>query len=110
MGGCVLFERRLLFSMNLTIALCVFVSFGVAAETESYCEEQWSEIVSNVAREIPSNAVETKGILFAGSDGRIFNCLGQALPDSVVREQQFWTMSLSRAIASNPFEDEGPSC
>lgn len=108
MGETVRFVRRHIFLMNLASAMCVFASSGVAAGAENYCDEQWSEIVSKIAVEVPPDAPKTKSLLFAGIDGRIFDCLDQALPNSVLQEHQFWSMSIAKAIASNPSYHDGP--
>ncbi|NIZ62791.1 hypothetical protein DL239_17620 [Sedimentitalea sp. CY04] len=102
MGGREILVCRPVLFINLIVASLSFVSFAGEAEAENYCENQWLEMVSNIEREIPPDTVKKKGLLFSGDDGRIFNCLDIALPDSALQELQFWEIARSRSISSDP--------
>ncbi len=98
--------RVLFLCLFLLIPLKAISLSGPEIGGNNYCENLWSGMVSSVAEvvNLPPPPDE-KAVLFAGPDGRLFNCLNQALPQGAREELQFWGRALSRAIASDPFSD-----
>lgn len=104
-----------LFSMSLIgVASYLFIAFAANSEpldkpTENRCESHWLDLVSSIEELISPDAQRERAIMFAGQDGRIFNCLNQDLVDGIVQELQFWEMARSRSIASDPSYGESKS-
>lgn len=88
--------------------LAFFIPFEAGSKSKqtssnNHCEEQWLELVSQIKGSIAPGVPRKSAVLFAGQDGRIFNCLSIALPQSVIQELQSWEMARSRSIAADPF-------
>lgn len=99
-------------SNNLKIFLIFCLAFVIPIEavskstqnsSDNHCEDQWLELVAQVKDVIVPDAPSKNAVLFAGQDGRVFNCLSQALSQSAIHELQNWEMARSRSIASDSF-------
>ncbi|MCG7522235.1 hypothetical protein [Ruegeria sp. Ofav3-42] len=90
-----------------SLSIAIEVSAGsLDGSAEASCETTWQNLVSGVEELISTDVERGHAIVFAGQDGHIFNCLDQALADSVIQELQFWEIARSRTIASDPLYDD----
>lgn len=95
------------------VVLAIFVLFlwndeATSNSETAHCSGSWAKIVLDVEAALNSSLRPRRVVLFAGQDGRIFDCLNQNVPQASIDELQFWETALVRLFSDDPFYDTNP--
>lgn len=97
---------RLFHVILIACAARIFMPGYAHADTsEPLCAAHWRDFVADIQVLMPSPAQNDRVIVFADQEGRIFNCLDQKVPRSILRDVQVWGVALSEAIDANSDDD-----
>ena len=97
-------------TMHVKISCSAFIiafqlatpSYSLPIDVDSdYCENEWRDVVSEMRESLPFGSGPGRLIIFAGTDGKLFNCLNEIISRDLMEVLQYWSMNLSLAISRN---------